>query len=171
MSVSPIVGTEGFSDFGGELGESVAKGRREEFADFPEFQHPETRDQIPDPQSEQTFKAAKLIWPDIDSSVHAEWLDWYKRILALRRTRLLPRFGDLGGNASRYEVIGDGAVVVRWRCSDGSEELTLAANLSNASVKGFPTASGLSLWTEGYYGRDGVLEPWTVSWSVGTLTE
>jgi malto-oligosyltrehalose trehalohydrolase len=160
-----------FSDFSGELAESVRKGRREEFADFPEFQDPETRDKIPDPQSEDTFTAAKLIWSNIDHQEHAESLDWYKRILALRRETLVPRFADLGGNASRYELIGDGAVVVRWRCSNGSEELTLAANLSSAPVKGFPQATGLSLWNEGDHGADGVLGPWAVRWSVEVLNE
>ena len=51
-----------FCDFEGELADAVRRGRREEFARFPEFQDPEQRDRIPDPLAESTFTSAKLDW-------------------------------------------------------------------------------------------------------------
>ena len=56
-----------FCDFEGELADAVREGRRAEFARFPEFQDPEQRDRIPDPQAESTFASAKLDWTAVDS--------------------------------------------------------------------------------------------------------
>ena len=44
-----------FCDFEGELADAVRRGRREEFARFPEYQDPEQRDRIPDPLAESTL--------------------------------------------------------------------------------------------------------------------
>src|SRR6185369_6045351 len=38
-----------FSDFSGELADAIRKGRKEEFARYPDLSHPEKRDRIPDP--------------------------------------------------------------------------------------------------------------------------
>jgi len=54
-----------FCDFGPELAEAVRKGRRAEFARFPDFHDPATRERIPDPTAEETFAAAKLAWDDV----------------------------------------------------------------------------------------------------------
>jgi hypothetical protein len=72
-------------DFPGTLGEAVRKGRREEFAKFPEFQDEANREKIPDPQSDSTFLAAKLRWDERDHPEHAAWVNFYRRILAVRR--------------------------------------------------------------------------------------
>ena len=64
-----------FCDFGPELADAVRKGRREEFARFPEFQDPATRERIPDPMAEETFASAKLDWDDIERAPHSGWLD------------------------------------------------------------------------------------------------
>ena len=53
-----------FCDFGPELADAVRKGRREEFARFPEFQDPAMRERIPDPMAEETFASAKLDWDE-----------------------------------------------------------------------------------------------------------
>jgi 1,4-alpha-glucan branching enzyme len=51
-----------FAHFEPELGEAVRKGRRAEFAKFPEFQDPQKRETIPDPTTQRTFLSAKLNW-------------------------------------------------------------------------------------------------------------
>ena len=99
-----------FCDFHGALAEAVRIGRRQEFARFPEFQDPERQKLIPDPQAEATFLSAKLDWEDLADPAHAAWLDWYRRILAVRRTAIVPVLERMGGNAGRYEAIGPGAV-------------------------------------------------------------
>ena len=150
--------------FSGELAEAVRKGRRKEFAKFPEFKDKKIRERIPDPQAEATFASAKLRWDETATEPHAGWLEWYRGLLAMRRAEIEPRLPALGGNAARFEIIGDEAVLVRWRLGDG-EDLTLAANLSATPRYGFPAASGRILWQEGAAvgGRFG---PWAVRWSI-----
>jgi malto-oligosyltrehalose trehalohydrolase len=154
-----------FCHFDGELGEAVRKGRREEFARFPEFQDPVKRARIPDPQAWETFASAKLNWEDARSAENAEWIDFYRRAFEARRRHIVPQLATMTGNACRYEIIGDGAVVVRWRLPERGV-LTLAANLSKARVTNFPRANGVLVWQQGETGADGAFGPWAVRWSV-----
>ena len=102
------------------------------------------------------FYASKLAWDELCSPPHAGWLDWYRRILRVRRERVTP----LLVRAGRCELIGEEAVVVRWRVGQDGE-LTLAANLSDAPANGFPAPSGSILWQEG---APPVGAPWSVCW-------
>ena len=94
-----------FCDFGPELAEAVRQGRRAEFARFPEFQDAKARERIPDPTAVATFRSAKLGWRDIERAPHAEWLAWYSRILAIRRTEIVPRLPSIV-MAGEREVLG-----------------------------------------------------------------
>jgi maltooligosyltrehalose trehalohydrolase len=73
-----------FTDFQDkELGRLVSEGRRREFVAFgwaPE--------EVPDPQAEETFLRSKLRWEEISEGVHAEMLEWYRRLIALRREEI-----------------------------------------------------------------------------------
>jgi malto-oligosyltrehalose trehalohydrolase len=149
-----------FCDFHGELAEAVRRGRREEFARFPEFQDPAQWMRIPDPQAPATFQSAKLRWDEAASADHAAWLDWYREILRVRRERIVPILPGIRGSAGRYEVMGDEAVIVRWRVG-ADAELTLSANLSDTPQTGFPTPSDSMIWQEG--GPDPGAA-WSVCW-------
>jgi hypothetical protein len=81
----------------------------------------------------------------------------------VRRDAIVPKLAGIAGCAGTFEVAGDGAVVVRWRLQAG--ELTLAANLSDVPVAGFPASPAIVYWQEGHAGSDGVFGPWTVRWS------
>jgi malto-oligosyltrehalose trehalohydrolase len=135
-----------FCDFGPDLADAVRKGRREEFSRFPEFRNPEQRERIPDPQANETFASAKLHWNDLTDPSHQEWLEWYRRILAVRRESIIPLLGSIQ-HGGTYQVLGPGAVVVRWQAGDS--ELVLAANLSGAPVSGFPPTPASVIWNEG----------------------
>jgi maltooligosyltrehalose trehalohydrolase len=66
-----------FADFGDpSLKNAVSKGRRSEFKDF-DFS------EVPDPEDLQTFERSKLTWAD--SPENREMLDWYRKLLALRK--------------------------------------------------------------------------------------
>jgi len=153
-----------FCDFGPDLASAVRKGRRDEFARFPEFHDPETRERIPDPTAEDTFACAKLRWEDIVREPHAGWLDWYRRVLATRRTEIVPRL-PATREGGRYEVLGEGAVILRWQLG-GRSVVVLAANLKAAPAFGYPHPEGRVIWQEGEIGEDGVFGPWTIRWSV-----
>ena len=165
-----------FCDFGPELATAVRDGRRAEFARFPDFQDPAKRELIPDPTAEETFALAKLAWDDVMRAPHAGWLDWYSRLLATRHAEIIPLLAEIrfGG---RYDVIGDGAVVVRWSIGEEGRELMLAANLSPAPVAGFPASTGPGpighvLWQEGEHGETNrTLGPWAVRWSIQDKTD
>ncbi|HJU17892.1 MAG TPA: malto-oligosyltrehalose trehalohydrolase [Stellaceae bacterium] len=159
-----------FCDFTGELAEAVRRGRREEFARFPEFRDEAMRQRIPDPQAESTFASAKLDWGDLAEPEHRAWHDHHRRLLAVRRDEIVPLLRGIPGHAGRYEVLGEGAVIVRWRFGAGGE-LVLAANLCAGPAAGFPATSGRVLWREGRPGEDGTFGPWSVRWSIAAGEE
>jgi malto-oligosyltrehalose trehalohydrolase len=150
-----------FCDFGPDLADAVRKGRREEFARFPEFADPATRERIPDPMAEATFASAKLRWEEVPHEPHAAWLDWYRRILTVRRDEVVPRL-PRQRTGGRFDIVADGAVAVRWDAAG----LALAANLSATPAAGFPPARGRVIWQEGEAGAEGRLGPWAVRWTI-----
>jgi malto-oligosyltrehalose trehalohydrolase len=155
-----------FCDFSGDLGKAVVEGRRREFASFPEFRDPEMRERIPDPQAQTTFAAAKLAWDDMHDPSRADWLEWYRRVLAVRRDAIVPLIPGVSRGAAKYECVGDSAVAISWRIGRRGE-LCLAANLSAVPVSGFPIDPGRRvLWQEGQVGEDGALAAWSVLWTL-----
>jgi malto-oligosyltrehalose trehalohydrolase len=158
-----------FCDFSAPLSDAVRDGRRAEFARFPEFQDPATRNRIPDPTAAKTFGSAKLRWEDSGRPPHAAWLDWYRRLLSARRQHIVPRLRNIAGDAGRYRIVGPNAFVVSWTMGDGSQ-LHLAANLRADRTGGFPAVTGDPIWTEGQ-ATDDQLAPWTVLWRLQPPTQ
>jgi maltooligosyltrehalose trehalohydrolase len=78
-----------------ELGNLVSEGRKKEFAAF--GWNPE---EIPDPQDAATFENSKLKWNELTQGKHAEMLEWYRKLIALRKSR--PELCD--GALERVEV-------------------------------------------------------------------
>jgi maltooligosyltrehalose trehalohydrolase len=73
-----------------ELGKAVTEGRRAEFAAF-DWQP----DQVPDPQDPETFERSKLKWAERLNEPHAALLQWYRRLIDLRRVQPALRDGRL----------------------------------------------------------------------------
>jgi malto-oligosyltrehalose trehalohydrolase len=155
-----------FCEFGPELAAAVRKGRREEFARFPEFRDPVVRERIPDPTAEETFRSAKLDWAAPAREPHAGWLDWYRRILAVRHAEIVPRLAGVPGGTGRCDLLGPAGLRARWMLGDGSRLITVA-NLSAQDLAGVEPPAGRVLWREGADRGDGVLGPWSVVWSIG----
>jgi maltooligosyltrehalose trehalohydrolase len=65
-----------------ELAAAVQTGRRREFAS-----HGWAESDVPDPQDPATFERSKLDWSEPAKPGHAEILDLYKRLIALRHSR------------------------------------------------------------------------------------
>jgi maltooligosyltrehalose trehalohydrolase len=63
-----------------ELGRAVSEGRRREFASFGW----DPAD-VPDPQDPATFQRSRLDWSEPEREPHAGLLDWYRRLIRLRR--------------------------------------------------------------------------------------
>lgn len=64
-----------------DLADAVRKGRLEEFASF--GWSPED---VADPEDPATFSGAILDWSERTEGSHAEMVDWYRRLIALRRS-------------------------------------------------------------------------------------
>ncbi len=81
-----------------ELGNAVSEGRKQEFATFgwaPE--------DIPDPQSKDTFLHSKLDWNETAEAGHAEILDWYKKLIFLRKSSRALLDGDMRASKVRFD--------------------------------------------------------------------
>lgn len=81
-----------------EIGRLVSEGRRREFAAFGW-----DPGEIPDPQDPATFDASKLRWQELSEEPHAALFEWYKRLIALRRST--PALTD--GRLDRVEIAFD----------------------------------------------------------------
>ena len=102
------------------LARAVSDGRRREFAAF----GIEAKD-VPDPQAPETFRRSKLDWTELAREPHAPMLDWYRRLIRLRRDH--PELTD--GRLDRLRVSFDERE--RWLCVERGS-LTIACNLSDA---------------------------------------
>ncbi|MGB9147294.1 MAG: malto-oligosyltrehalose trehalohydrolase [Acidobacteriaceae bacterium] len=99
-----------FTDHEKELGKLVSEGRRKEFAAFGW-----NAAEIPDPQSPETFSRSKLNWTERDQPPHAEMLDWYRRLIALRHATPELADGDLSQVHIRFSEEGKWLVMERGR--------------------------------------------------------
>jgi maltooligosyltrehalose trehalohydrolase len=116
-----------FTDFHDELADAVREGRRGEFAKFAAFADPAKREAIPDPNARETFERSRAgAGPQAD-----EWRTLYRQLLAIRHARIVPHLA--GAAAIGADVVGEAAVVARWRLADGSV-LTIALNLGDVAI-------------------------------------
>ncbi len=146
-----------FSDVGEDLAEAIRSSRQEELADVPSLGG--SGEAVPDPMSEETFDASKLIWDDLENEDAGRHLSLYKRLIAIRKKEIVPRLAGLGGNIGRYEVIGDRALRVWWTLAGGCE-LSLVANLSPEPLDNVEVWDAHHLWLEGF-ATGNTLEPWS----------
>ncbi len=96
-----------------EMARAVKEGRRGEFAAF--GWKPED---IPDPENVETFQRSKLKWDEVHEGRHEEMLEWYRRLIALRRGSPALNDGEPGqtkvsfDEERRWLVMERGAVTV-----------------------------------------------------------
>jgi maltooligosyltrehalose trehalohydrolase len=97
-----------FTNHNPDLGKLVSAGRRKEFAAF--GWNPAD---IPDPQSPATFQRSKLNWDERSQPPHAEMLDWYRQLIALRRSTPDLTDPELAHVSVRYSDSGQWLVMER----------------------------------------------------------
>ena len=155
-----------FADFGPELARAVTEGRRSEFGAFAAFADPAARDRIPDPSAAATFERSKLQWSELDDEPHRAWLEYYRRLLTIRRTEIAPRTAALHGTDANFEQSGAYGLRARFRFHDGA--LALDANLGDAPAAGFaalPSGDVLFATHDPSYPQ-GIAPPWSVRWTL-----
>ena len=156
-----------FCDFHDALADSVREGRRREFVRFPEFQDPEARARIPDPNAEATYAQTMLDWGDLEQVDHAEWLALYRRLLRLRRELIVPKLGSLAGGTASARRFGAGGLQVTWTLDHAT--LTLFANLAATVCTEVPLLpQGDLIYTTDHRTAASLLgdqlPPWSVLW-------
>lgn len=137
-----------------ELAEAVRNGRRREFG-----AHGWAEEEIPDPQDPATRDRSCLDWSEPEREPHARLLDWYRRLIALRRT--LPDLHD-PDLAAVKTAFDEDARWIAYRRGD----LRIAVNLADKPAS-IPLGSGrhrrvggrvVAAWEPvGAPGADGVL--------------
>ncbi|HMF53279.1 MAG TPA: malto-oligosyltrehalose trehalohydrolase, partial [Edaphobacter sp.] len=93
-----------------EMARSVSEGRKREFSAFGW-----SPDEIPDPESKETFERSKLKWSETNEGVHAEMLKWCKKLIALRRSSASLSSGESGKTSVRFDEAGKWLVMDRGR--------------------------------------------------------
>ena len=95
----------------------------------------------------------------------AECFGRHRDLIAVRQRDIVPLLDALEGNAGSFEVVGPGAVAVRWTIKDG-RELRLYANLCDRGKENFPASEGRVLWHQGAPAEGTTMGPWTVRWTL-----
>jgi len=105
-----------------EMAKAVSAGRKKEFAAFGWDERA-----IPDPEDRATFHRSKLRWEELEQGRHGEMLDWFKRLIQLRRSSNALNDGELQHIAVRYDADGCWLVMDRG-------EVRVLANLGAQTV-------------------------------------
>lgn len=155
-----------FCDFSDELAPLVTEGRRKEFAQFPEFSDPETRERIPDPAAVKTFQDSCLDWDELKQPKHRQWFAFYQQLLAVRKEQIIPRLPELvpEAGAHTFEIYGHTAIHVQWKFRNG-ESLALIANLGPEPVSIHAKPDVIATIYASEPGLETGLERWP-AWSV-----
>ncbi|MGH9736648.1 MAG: DUF3459 domain-containing protein, partial [Candidatus Acidiferrales bacterium] len=89
---------------------AVRNGRKEEFSRF------EWQEDIPDPQSQQTFDRSRLNWSLRDTGEHLTLRNFHRDLLSLRRS--IPALSNLSKDCTKTFVCGDSCLILeRWHAS------------------------------------------------------
>jgi maltooligosyltrehalose trehalohydrolase len=155
-----------FCDFEPELAAKVREGRRREFARFAGFGNHTHGPDAPDPCAKSTFESARLRWATQSEPRHAEWLRFYRRLLALRRREIAPLVAVIEG-ARCTTLSSEGAFAIEWRIRGGAA-LHLVCNLNDRAVPAMLPGAGRTLFATHPEARSGgeprELAAWSVMW-------
>ncbi|MDT5094483.1 MAG: maltooligosyltrehalose trehalohydrolase [Mycobacterium sp.] len=119
-----------------ELARATAEGRKAEFA-----HHGWNADEIPDPQDPQTFSRSKLDWAELSTAEHAQLLDIYRGLIALRRSE--PDLADPWLEHLSIDYDEKCQWIVMHRGS-----VSIACNLGTGTVQVPVTGTVLIAWGE-----------------------
>jgi glycogen operon protein len=133
-----------FTDFGGELGDTVRSGRRSEFARFGTFS--DSAQSIPDPEDPETFARSRVesSVDEIDDArgeeARAE-VAHLTELLAVCREELVPLLTPPGRVQARRRRIGERGFEVSWRLASGAR-WTMIGVLGDQTTTGFTRPAG-----------------------------
>jgi maltooligosyltrehalose trehalohydrolase len=106
-----------------ELANAVREGRCKEFAAF--GWKPED---TADPQARETFEQSKLNWLETTRAPHAEMLEWYKKLILLRRSESCLSDGEMKSVRTHFDEGNFSAQPQTISLRAGKHSLLLAGN-------------------------------------------
>jgi maltooligosyltrehalose trehalohydrolase len=110
-----------FADHEGELGHSVARGRREFLSQFPGIAQPDVQQLLPDPRDPANFHRCKLHPAERDTN--SAMLALHRDLIGLRNDQ--PPFRAQRSDRVDGAVLGTHAFVLRWFSADGDDRLLI----------------------------------------------
>lgn len=143
-----------FSDHHSELGRLVTEGRRREFAGFRAFNHPETRELIPDPQAESTFQSSVIDSSASTAGAGALAAAFHRELLQLRRSDPVLREYRHERLPLEVSVVGDCLTIT---LTSRSGRRWIVANFGKARRLRIPGAAAIIFdSTDGRFGGRGL---------------
>lgn len=153
-----------FCNFELDLAAKVTAGRREEFAGFAEFHNPRQREQIPDPNREETFSRSTLNWQEVEEEEHRQWLLFHRHLLQLRREWIVPLLDLICPGQSSYRRLSHHSLRATWPLRDG-RSLMLLLNLGVRPVADVKIPVGEIILTIGEKAKEeNILPPFFCGW-------
>jgi maltooligosyltrehalose trehalohydrolase len=134
-----------FCDFEAGLAPKVTAGRRQEFARFPQYSSPESRDRIPDPNAAETFIRSQLDWNQLGHRKHTPYYDHYRQLLQLRHREIIPLLPGMQGGRAQSVVLNSRALQAWWQLGDGAT-LTTVFNLHDHPVSSIRHVRGREIY-------------------------
>jgi maltooligosyltrehalose trehalohydrolase len=151
-----------FCDFEKDLAKAVTEGRRQEFAKSSQLSDENLRNSIPNPNDEQTFLKSKLNWSSVSAPTHAQWLDFYSSLLALRQKEIIPLLHASQGLFKSQATVFEGhGLAVCWHTENKAVELR--ANLGASPIRWTSPADRLIYSTFDSANQTEMPE-WSVAW-------
>jgi maltooligosyltrehalose trehalohydrolase len=112
------------------IAQAVRDGRRSEFAAFNAFSELAEKPGILDPNELKTWENCQIS-ADADSKWAADWRDWYRSLLYLRREFITPHLP--GARSDSVCIMAPLCVAARWRLGNNSL-LSIYCNFSGQDV-------------------------------------
>ncbi len=111
------------------------------------------------------MRASILRWDERAQAPHAAALAFHRELLALRQEVIVPHLAS-GAHGDGWEVLGETALLVRWRFGDGYR-LAVVANLGPQPAQVSYELAGRPVFQlHGVRARldGGELPPWSAGW-------
>ncbi|MFK7963893.1 MAG: malto-oligosyltrehalose trehalohydrolase [Burkholderiaceae bacterium] len=134
-----------FTDFGGELGEAVRKGRRNEFKRFAQFADDASNAKIPDPEAVETMVASTLDTASRQSDEARDYQHFMTELLKCRRTQLMPLLEGEQSVTAQTRRLGNAGFEITWSFENGAQ-WSLLGQLAETEQQGYVRPAGDLVW-------------------------
>lgn len=125
-----------FCDFSPPLRQKITTARQQLFEKDAQMHTttPEKRSDF-DPMNTESFKKSKLKWSEMSTLPAQDWLDYYRKLIELRRKIILPRLKNLADGSAHFKIEKNSLLTVIWPLHQNASLVVLANLCSQHSLK------------------------------------